>query len=122
MSELRSGLVLGRYHRWSGRRHGDPATREEVVNDVSRRGEPMWDPADTAAWRAIWAYSTKRAVRENQTLNTQEARAQAVIDGTHAARSPRSVKTTTKGNTLDTAVLPGLVLSSAWKDTSRTFL
>lgn len=62
--------------------------------------------SDTAAWRAVWAYSTKRAVRDNQTLNAQEARAREVIDGTRAARTPpRFVKTTTKGKSLDADAL-----------------
>ena len=78
-----------------------PRHAKSVVNDITRRGEPVWDPADTSAWRAIWAYSKKRAVRDNQTLNAQEARAREVIDGTRAARAPRFVKTTTKGKTLD---------------------
>ncbi|NLV81291.1 MAG: IS1634 family transposase [Rhodococcus sp.] len=79
-----------------------PRHAKSVVNDIARRAEPVWEPADTSAWRAIWAYSTKRAVRDNQTLNAQEERAKSVIDGTRAARSPRFVKTTTKGKTLDT--------------------
>ncbi|MEE2031271.1 IS1634 family transposase [Rhodococcus chondri] len=79
-----------------------PRHAKSVVNDIARRAEPVWDPVDTSAWRAIWAYSTKRAVRDNQTLNAQEERAKSVIDGTRAARSPRFVKTTTKGKTLDT--------------------
>jgi hypothetical protein len=57
-----------------------------VVNDLTRRSEPVWEPADTTEWRAIWAHSTKRAVRDNQTLNAQEARAREVVDGTRAAR------------------------------------
>lgn len=79
-----------------------PRHAKSVVNDIARRAEPVWEPADTSAWRAVWAYSTKRAVRDNQTLNAQQARAQAVVDGTAAARTPRFVKTTTKGKTLDT--------------------
>ncbi|WP_010596977.1 IS1634 family transposase, partial [Rhodococcus sp. P14] len=62
-------------------------------------------PADTTAWRAIWAYSTKRALRDNQTLNAQEARAREVVDGTRAARAPRFVKSTAKGKSLDTDAL-----------------
>lgn len=79
-----------------------PRNARSVVNDLRRRGEPVWVPTDTSAWRAIWAYSKKRAVRDNQTLNAQEARAKSVIDGTRAVRSPRFVKTTAKGKALDT--------------------
>lgn len=78
-----------------------PRHAKTVVNDLTRRSEPVWDPTDTTAWRAIWAYSTKRAVRDNQTLNAQEARAREVVDGTRAARAPRFVKNTAKGKSLD---------------------
>ena len=33
------------------------------------------------SWRAVWAYSTKRAVRDNKTLTLQENRARAVVAG-----------------------------------------
>ncbi|WP_455900739.1 IS1634 family transposase [Rhodococcus gordoniae] len=82
-----------------------PRHAKSTVNDLTRRSEPVWEPTDTTAWRAIWAYSTKRAVRDNQTLNAQEARAREVVDGTRAARAPRFVKTTTRGKSLDTDAL-----------------
>ena len=35
-----------------------------AVNDVHKKAEPMWDPAvHKLSWRAVWAYSRKRAVR-----------------------------------------------------------
>jgi len=82
-----------------------PRHAKSTVNDLTRRSEPVWEPTDTSAWRAIWAYSTKRAIRDNQTLNAQEARAREVVDGTRAARAPRFVKNTTKGKSLDTDAL-----------------
>ena len=45
----------------------------------------------------------RRAVRDNQTLNAQEARARAVVDGGKAPKSTRFVKTTTSGRTVDEA-------------------
>ena len=47
--------------------------------DVSRRREPVWDP-DThpGSWRAVWAYSKKRAARDTQTLTAQANRARAI--------------------------------------------
>lgn len=82
-----------------------PRHAKTVVNDIGRRSEPVWEPDDTSAWRAIWAYSTKCAVRDNQTLNAQEARAREVVDGTRAARTPQFVKSTAKGKSLDSDAL-----------------
>jgi hypothetical protein len=53
----------------------------------------------------VWAYSAKRAARDNRTLTAQENRARAVIDGEKAARTPRFVKTTNDGHRLDQAAL-----------------
>ena len=57
------------------------------------------------AWRAIWAYSAKRARRDQKTLYTQEARARAVINGERAAKSTRFVKTRAGDRVLDEASL-----------------
>ena len=51
--------------------------------------------------RAVWAYSTKRAVRDNKTLTLQENRARSVVAGEQAARAPRFVKTNNGAKTLD---------------------
>ncbi|WP_433527717.1 IS1634 family transposase [Nocardia pseudovaccinii] len=57
------------------------------------------------AWRAVWQYSTKRAVRDNRTLNAQETRARAVIDGTTPAKTTRFVTLRGDARTLDQASL-----------------
>ena len=49
----------------------------------------------------MWAYSTKRAVRDNKTLTLQENRAKAVVAGEKAARTPRFVKTSNGARSLD---------------------
>lgn len=78
-------------------RHGNTKTR-----DTTRRAEPVWDQQQHGgAWRAIWAYSRKRAVRDMQTLTLQENRARAVIDGDKPVKSTRFVKTTAAGRSLD---------------------
>ena len=70
------------------------------------KAEPVWDPvAHPRSWRAVWAYSSKRAVRDNRTLTAQENKARAVVDGEKAARTPRFVKTTSGGRSLDEASL-----------------
>lgn len=82
-------------------RHGN--TKSESKR---RRREPNWDPEmHPGHWRAVWAYSRKRAVRDGHTLTAQENRARAVIDGDAAVKSTRFVKTTAAGRTLDEASL-----------------
>ena len=77
-----------------------------VVNNRKVKAEPVWDPqTHTRSWRAVWAYSAKRAVRDNKTLNLQEAKARAVIAGDRASRTPRFVKTRNGAQELDTASL-----------------
>ena len=82
-------------------RHGN--TR---VNDTKLRTKPVWNPdRDTGAWRAIWAYSAKRARRDQKTLAAQEARARAIISGEKKAKTARFVTTRGDERTLDEASL-----------------
>jgi hypothetical protein len=72
----------------------------------AHRAEPAWNPDQhPRARRAIWAYSAKRARRDQKTLYAQEARARAVISGERAAKSTRFVKTHAGGRVLDEASL-----------------
>jgi Transposase DDE domain len=83
-----------------------PRTGANRDNDQALRAEPVWGPDQhTRSWRAVWAYSVKRAARDNRTLTAQENRARAVIDGEKAARTPRFVKTTGDGHRLDQTAL-----------------
>jgi hypothetical protein len=61
--------------------------------------------AHPASWRAVWAYSRSRAVRDTKTLTAQENRARDVITGGTAARMPRFVKTAKGRFVLDQAAL-----------------
>src|SRR5690625_2352516 len=59
---------LESHFRW----HGNHFTNRQIidtvtpvhgntqVNDVLKRAEPVWDPRDSSAWRAVWQYSRKR--------------------------------------------------------------
>lgn len=82
-----------------------PKTRREgaeAASDPKIKAEPVWDPAEhPGSWRAVWAYSTKRAVRDNKTLTLQENRAREVVAGEKSARAPRFVKTANGTQTLD---------------------
>ncbi|GAB3350722.1 IS1634-like element ISMsm6 family transposase [Modestobacter lapidis] len=83
-----------------------PRTGRNRDNDQALRAEPVWNPDQhTGSWRAVWAYSAKRAARDNRTLTAQEDRARAVIDGQKAARTPRFVKATGDGHRMDQAAL-----------------
>ncbi len=53
----------------------------------------------------MWAYSTKRAVRDNKTLALQENKARAVVAGEKTARTPRFVKNSNGAAELDEASL-----------------
>lgn len=108
---------LASHFRW----HGDAFTDGQVIdtitakratsaaraeNDPAKRAEPIWDPAQhPGSWRAVWAYSKKRAVRDRTTLRLQENRAKAVIAEQKASRTPRFVKTTGGDQMLDQASL-----------------
>jgi hypothetical protein len=56
---------------------------------------------------AIWAYSAKRARRDQKTLNAQEARARAIVDGDKKVKSARFVKTRGNDRSLAKPAWPG---------------
>ena len=56
-----------------------PKRGSRSERDKAVRAEPVWDPhTHPGSWRAIWAYSKKRAARDNQTLTAQANRARAI--------------------------------------------
>jgi hypothetical protein len=89
-----------------------------IENDPHRKAEPVWDPAQhPGSWRAVWAYSAKRAARDGKTLTAQENRAKAVIAGEKTARTPRFVKTITNGADPRRGPWPG---PAAWPGSRAT--
>ena len=108
-------LDLVSHYRW----HGEAFTDGQIIdtltprhrraageNDSNLKAEPVWNPAEhPASWRAVWAYSGRRFARDNKTLNAQEARARAVVEGEKAARTPRFVKTAGDARVLDQTAL-----------------
>jgi len=83
-----------------------PRTGRNHDNDPALLAEPVWEPqAHPTSWRAVWAYSRSRAVRDTKTLTAQENRARDVITGGTAARMPRFIKTAKNGFALDEAAL-----------------
>ena len=105
---------LACHFRWHGDAFADgqlidtitPKNQRTIENNAKVKAEPVWNPAEhPGSWRAVWAYSAKRAVRDNTTLTLQENRAKAVVAGERAARAPRFVKTTNGARSLDEASL-----------------
>jgi hypothetical protein len=69
-------------------RHGNTK-----VNTTALRAEPVWNPeAHPGAWRAIWAYSAKRARRDQKTLAAQEARPERSLTATRKPNQRGSSK------------------------------
>ena len=96
--------------------HGDAFTDGQVIDtitprrgsrserDKSRKSEPVWDPhTHPGSWRAVWAYTKKRAARDNQTLIAQANRARAVIAGEKRPKGTRFVTVHAGDATLDEA-------------------
>ena len=80
------GDLEAHFH-WSGDAFTDgqlidtitPKKGSRSERDVSKRREPVWDPhTHPGSWRAVWAYSKKRAARDTQTLTAQANRARAI--------------------------------------------
>ena len=107
-------LDLAKYFHW----HGNAFTDGQIIDTITTtaakvdperlttRAEPIWNAAEhPKAWRAVWQYSHKRAVRDRHTLAAQRERAQAVVDGDKPAKKVRFVKTTGQKATLDEDLL-----------------
>lgn len=108
---------LESHFRW----HGDAFTDGQIIDTITPRdqrgtaskasdprvkAEPIWDPGlHQRSWRAVWAYSTKRAARDGKTLTLQENKARAVVTGEKTARTPRFVKTSNGSRSLDETAL-----------------
>ncbi|MCV7357073.1 MULTISPECIES: IS1634 family transposase [Mycobacteriaceae] len=111
---VKAPIDLASHFHWNGDVFADgqiidtvtPRHAKSTVNDLAHRAEPVWNPDDhVGAWRAIWAYSAKRARRDQKTLYAQEARARAVIAGERVAKATRFVKTRAGDRILDEASL-----------------
>ncbi|MGL5810867.1 MAG: IS1634 family transposase [Nocardioides sp.] len=106
---------LASHFRWHGEAFTDGQTVDTLTprhagrkseNDPLVKAEPTWTPGEQpGSWRAVWAYSTKRAARDAKTLTLQENRAKAVIAAELTARTPRFVTTSDGTATLDQASL-----------------
>ena len=77
---VKAPLDLASHFRW----HGDAFTDGQIIdtltsktgrnseNNPMLRREPVWNPDQhPGSWRAVWAYSAKRAARDGRTLTLQ---------------------------------------------------
>ncbi|OLO61742.1 IS1634 family transposase [Actinomyces oris] len=112
--QVRAPGDLEAHFHWAGDAFADGQLIDTITprrgswseRDVSKRREPVWDP-DThpGSWRAVWAYSKKRAARDTRTLTAQENRARAVIAGERRPKGTRFVTVHQGDQVLDEASL-----------------
>lgn len=105
---------LAKHFHWHGNAFADGQIIDTITTRrgapdpqrIKSRAEPIWDPEQYPnAWRAVWQYSRKRAVRDGQTLTAQENRALDIVEGHKPAKKARFVKTSGQRVTLDEASL-----------------
>ena len=83
-----------------------PRRGKNLDNNADEQAEPIWDQDRfPSSWRAVWQYSAKRFAHDTKTLNAQQVKAQAVVDGAKTAHKPRFVKTVGAHLVLDEATL-----------------
>ena len=107
-------IDLASHFRWHGDAFSDgqiidtitPKNSRKIENDATKKAEPAWDPGQhPGSWRAVRAYSAKRAARDHKTLTIQENRAREIIAGEKKAKTTRFVKNASGKRTLDQAGL-----------------
>jgi hypothetical protein len=106
---------LASHLRWHGNAFSDGETIDTITpmtghgqpeNDPLLKAEPVWDrQRNPRSWRAVWAYSHKRALHDRKTLGLQVARARAVVAGERSARAPRFVKMVAGSRLVDETTL-----------------
>lgn len=93
--------------------------RATVAFDKNRtltRAEPVWSPVEhSQAWRAVWQYRRKRAVRDREVLNLQRNRAMCIIDGESKPKAARFVKTKGWQKVFDESSYDKAVGLAGWK-------
>lgn len=109
--------------------NGSAATEGQVVEVMTPKGRkkleesltslritPRWDPAlHPGAWRAVWQYRHKRAVRDTQTLALQKARAQDILEGRRTQKNARFLQVVGGEKALDEKAYQRAVDLAGWK-------
>jgi hypothetical protein len=101
--------------RWAGNAFEDGEVVDTVTakigtvsvdNDPARRPEPVWDPdAMPGSWRAVWAYSRKRFVRDSRNITKMEEKAREIVTGGRPARNARFVTTSKASRRVNEAAI-----------------
>nr|WP_217496650.1 IS1634 family transposase [Acidipropionibacterium acidipropionici] len=104
---------LATHFRWNGEYAEDGqiidtltprGTKRLDPERVKKRREPVWNPEEHSdAWRAVWQYRRKRAMRDEKTLNLQRNRAMAIIEGDKTVKKTRFIKVKDAKQTFDEA-------------------
>ena len=97
--------------------HGDAFTNGQLVDTITPRqhvrtvsgfsgpkvkAEPQWRRSvHGSSWRAIWAYSAKRAAHDTKTLRLQEERARDIVEGHRQAKKARFVAQARRSASID---------------------
>ncbi|WP_181276265.1 IS1634 family transposase [Brevibacterium oceani] len=102
---------LATHFRWNGEYADDGQIIDTITpkgvkrldpDRVKKRRETVWSAEEHPdAWRVVWQYRRKRAMRDEQTLNLQRNRALAIIDGQKPAKKARFVKVTDEEKAFD---------------------
>jgi hypothetical protein len=116
---------LATHFRWNGAYADDgqiidtitpKGTKRLDPERVKKRREPVWSPEEHPhAWRVVWQYRRKRAMRDEQTLNLQRNRALSIIEGEKPAKKARFVKVTDEERTFDETAYKRAMKLSGYK-------
>src|SRR5699024_11759180 len=116
---------LATHFRWNGEYTTDgqfidtstPKGVKRLDPDRSkRRREPVWSAEEQPhAWRVVWEYRRKRAMRDEQTLHLQRNRALANIEGEKPAKKARFVKGTDEEKAFDETAYKRAMKLSGYK-------
>ncbi|MGO2944151.1 IS1634 family transposase [Brevibacterium aurantiacum] len=102
---------LATHFRWNGEWAADGQVIDTITpkgakrldpERVKKKREPVWSAeAFPDAWRVVWQYRRKRAMRDEQTLNLQRNKALEIIEGQKPAKKARFVKVTDEEKAFD---------------------
>nr|BFF07219.1 hypothetical protein GCM10023233_21880 [Brevibacterium otitidis] len=116
---------LATYFHWEGTATDDGhivdtitprGTKRLDPERVNTRAEPVWtDESHPHAWRAVWQFRRKRALRDRQTLTQQRNKALAIIDGDKPARKTRFVRVKDAKKSLDEDAYDRAMSLAGWK-------
>jgi hypothetical protein len=116
---------LATYFHWEGTATDDGRIVDTITprgtkrldpERVNTRAEPVWtDESHPDAWRAVWQFRRKRAVRDRQTLTQQRNKAVAIIDGDKSARKTRFVRVKNAKKSFDEDAYDRAMSLAGWK-------